>query len=150
VVSTGGRSRWGRINNPHTQDRVANISTVLRGDSLTGFEEKIQELTTSTDDTGETVTIEMTDETISASLNAVAQMVFPFRALETQKQRMQHRIRKPKELPFGSPCLLSEDLITVYHSFLLHSKESDKFTPGEIVEILWNGPFPKSGEPNLT
>jgi hypothetical protein len=34
------------------------------------------------------VTINITDETISASLNAVARMVFPFRALETPKQWM--------------------------------------------------------------
>jgi hypothetical protein len=32
------------------QDRVANISTILRGDLLTGSKEKIQELMTSTDE----------------------------------------------------------------------------------------------------
>jgi hypothetical protein len=64
----------------------------MRGDSLTGFKEKIQELMTSTDEAGETFTIDITDENISASLNAVAQMMFPFRALETQKQWMQRRM----------------------------------------------------------
>jgi hypothetical protein len=40
------------------QNRVANIRTILRRDLLTRLEEKIQELTTSIDDTGETVTID--------------------------------------------------------------------------------------------
>ncbi len=75
---------WRQNGITNMQDRVANISTILRGDSLTGFEEKIQELTTSTDEAGVLVTIEVTDETVTASLNAVAQMVFPFRALETK------------------------------------------------------------------
>ena len=68
-------------------DKVSSISTILRGDLLTGFEEKIEELRTSIDDIGETITIASTDKTVEEGLNAVAQMVFPFRALETQKQR---------------------------------------------------------------
>jgi hypothetical protein len=42
--------------------------------SLTVFEEKIQELTTSTNE-GEIKFIKITDETVTASLNAVAHMV---------------------------------------------------------------------------
>jgi hypothetical protein len=42
--------------------------------------------------------MDITGKTVTASLNAVAQMVFPFRALETQKQWMRCRMRKPKEL----------------------------------------------------
>jgi hypothetical protein len=80
-----------------TQDRVANISTIMCGDSLTGFKEEIQELTTSMDEAGEMVTINITDGTLSMSLMAVVQIVFPFRALETQKQWMRRRIQKPKQ-----------------------------------------------------
>jgi hypothetical protein len=81
------------------QDKVSSISTILCRDSLTGFEEKIEELTISIDDIGETVTIALTNKTVEEGLNAVAQMVFPFRALETQKEWMQQCMRKPKELP---------------------------------------------------
>jgi hypothetical protein len=42
---------------------------------LTDFGEKIQELTTSTNE-GEIEFIEITDETVTASLNAVAYMMF--------------------------------------------------------------------------
>jgi hypothetical protein len=49
------------------------------------FRGKIQELTTPIGHPGEAVTIDITDETIEASLNAIAQMVFLFKALEPQK-----------------------------------------------------------------
>jgi hypothetical protein len=75
------------------------MCTILCGDLLTGFEEKIKVLTTSTNDTGETVTIALTDKTIGEGFNVVSQMVFPFRAFQTQKQSMQRRMRKPYELP---------------------------------------------------
>jgi hypothetical protein len=88
---------WRQNGITNTQNRVANISTVLLGDSLTGFEEKSRFLTL-TEKAGEIVSIDMAEETISASLNAAAQMVFPFKALETQKQWMQHHMQKPKEL----------------------------------------------------
>jgi hypothetical protein len=88
---------WRQNGITNTQDRVAIITAILCRDLLTGFEEKIQELTTSTDRAGETVTIEITDETVSSSLNAVAHIVFPFRSLETQNKLMQSHMQKPKE-----------------------------------------------------
>jgi hypothetical protein len=39
---------WRQNGITNMQDRVVNIITILRGDLLTGFEEKMQELTTST------------------------------------------------------------------------------------------------------
>ena len=121
-------------------DKISSISTILRGDSLTGFEEKIEELTTSIDDDGETVTIALTDETVEEGLNAVAQMVFPFRALETQKQWMRRRMRKPKELPIRKTVAAVGRLNNSLPLFP-SGKESDKFTPGEILEILeWSIP----------
>jgi hypothetical protein len=79
---------WKQNGLTNAQDKIANICTILRGDLLTRFEERIQELMTSVGDTGETVTMEITDETVEDGLNAVAHMVFPFRALENQKQWM--------------------------------------------------------------
>jgi hypothetical protein len=96
----GTVSEWISFRNGlnNAQGKIANICTILRGDSLTGFEEKIQELTTSVNDTGETVTMEITDKTVDEGLNAVAHMVFPFRALENQRQWMRRCMKKPKEL----------------------------------------------------
>jgi hypothetical protein len=42
--------------------------------------------------------MEINNKTVSVSLNAVTQNVFPFRALETQKEWMQCCMQKPKEL----------------------------------------------------
>jgi hypothetical protein len=124
----------------NAQDKVSSICTILSGDSLTGFEEKIEELTTAIDNTGETVTIAISDKTVEEGLNAVAQMVFPFRALEAQKQWMQRRMRKPKELPIQKTVAAVGRL---NNSLRLYpgGKESNKFTPGEILEILeWSIP----------
>jgi hypothetical protein len=126
------------INN--APDKVASICTILSRDLLTGFEVKIEELTTSIDDTGETVTIDLTDETVTEGLNAVAQMVFPFRALETQKQWMQCRMQKPKELLIWKTVAAVGRLNNSLPVFP-NGKESDKFTPREILEILeWSIP----------
>jgi hypothetical protein len=132
----------------NAQDKIANICTILRGDSLTGFEEKIQELTTSVDDTGETVTMEITNKTVEEGLNAVAQMVFPFRALETQKQWMRRRMRNPRSFQFERPWFLSEDLTTVYQSFLTVRNQTNSLPEKSLR--YWNAPFPKVGEPNST
>jgi hypothetical protein len=131
---------WKQNGITNAPDRVASICTILRGDSLTGFEEKIQELSTSVDDTGETVTLDLTDETVEEGINAVAQMVFPFRALETQKQWMRRRMRKPKELSIRKTVAAVGRLNNSLPVFP-NGKESDKFTPGEILEILeWSIP----------
>jgi hypothetical protein len=133
---------WKQNGLNNAQDKIANICTILRGDSLTGFEEKIQELTTSVDDTGETVTMEITDETVEDGLKAVAQMVFPFRALENPKQWMRRRMRKPKELSIRKYVAAVGRLNNSLPVFP-NGKESDKFTPREILEILeWS--IPKS------
>jgi hypothetical protein len=122
------------------QDKVSSISTILRGDLLTRFEEKIKELTTLTNDSGEMVTIALTDKTFGEGLNAVAQMVFPFRALEIQKQWMQRRMRKPYELPIQKTVAAVGRLNNSLPLFPSR-KESDKFTPGEILKILeWSIP----------
>ena len=131
---------WKQNGLTNAQDKIANICTILRGDSLTGFEERIQELTTSVDDTGETVTMEITDETVEDGLNAVAHMVFPFRALENQKQWMRRRMKKPKELSIRKYVAAVGRLNNSLPVFP-NGKESDKITPQEILEILeWSIP----------
>jgi hypothetical protein len=123
-----------------TLDRVAIVSTILRGDSLSGFEEKLQELITSTIKDGETEVLQITDEIISESLNAVAQMVFPFRALETPKQWIQRCMQKFKELSIQKTVAAIGRLDNSL-PFFSNGTEFDKFTPGEILEILeWSIP----------
>jgi hypothetical protein len=109
---------WKQNGLNNRQDKIANICTILRGDSLTSFEEKNQELKTSDDDTGETVTMEITGETVDEGLNAVAHMVFPFRALENQKQWMRPRMKKkPKELSIRKFVAAVGHLKRILHAF---------------------------------
>jgi hypothetical protein len=133
----------------NAQDSVASICTILRGDSQTGFEEKIKELTTSTDSTGETLTITICDKTVEEGLNAFAQMIFPFRALETQKQWMQQCMQKPKELPIQKTAAAVKMLkSTAYHSFLAVKSRINSLLEKSLK--YWNGPFRNHGEPSLT
>jgi hypothetical protein len=86
--------------------------------------------------------MEITDKSVEEGLNAVAQMVFPFRLLENQKQWMRRRMRKPKELSIRKFVAAAGRLNNSLPVFP-NSKESDKFTLGEILEILeWS--IPKS------
>ena len=141
--------RQNGLTNP--QDRVANICTILRGDSLTGFEEKIQELTTSADEAGGITDVLLTDETVLASLNAVALTIFPFNSLETQKQWMRRRMKKPKDLSIRKYVSTVGRLNNSLPLFP-NGRDADKFTAGEILEILawsipevWRTKFDKRG-----
>jgi hypothetical protein len=61
--------------------------------------------------------MEITDKIVSASLNDVAHMVFPsFISLESQKQKMQRRMGKPKEISIQKTVVLLEGSITVFHT----------------------------------
>jgi hypothetical protein len=50
----------------------------MRGESLMGFEEKIEELTRSTAAYGTISTINLTEAIVESGLTAVAETVFPF------------------------------------------------------------------------
>ncbi len=104
------------------------------------FEESIQEQTTSVDNEGLNVALDSTYKIVFAGLNAVAQMVFPFRALESQKQWMGRCMQKPKDLSIRKTVA---HVGRLNHSLPLfpYGKESDKFTTGELLEILeWSIP----------
>jgi hypothetical protein len=131
---------WAQNNITAQEDRIANVCSILRGESLTGFEEKIEELTNVTNDDGTTDTIEVTEEIVEEGLNAVAKTTFPHRALETQKLWMRRGMKKPKELSFRKTAAAVGRLNNCLPLFPGGS-ESDKFTTTEIVELLeWSIP----------
>ena len=121
-------------------DRLANIKAILRGESLTVFEVAIEELTHDTNDDGTIETIILTDEMLLSGLNAVAETVFPHRALEIQKQWMRRGLKKPKTLTFCKTVAAVGRLNNSIPYFPKGS-ESDKFTKEEIVALLeWSIP----------
>jgi hypothetical protein len=139
---------WKRNGFNNAQDKIANICTILCKDSLNGFEEKIQELTISVDDTGETVTMEITNKTVEEGLNAVAQMVFRSEHWKTKNIGCDVACGSPRSFQFERQRLLSEDLTTVHQSFLTVRNRTNSLP--EKSSRYWNGPFPKVGEPNST
>jgi hypothetical protein len=121
-------------------DRVANVCSILRGESLTGFEEKIEELTHVTAEDGTTNTIPLSDVIVEGGLNAVAKTTFPHRALETQKLWMRRGMKKPKELSFRKTAAAVGRLNNCLPLFPGGS-DLDKFSTTEIVELLeWSIP----------
>jgi hypothetical protein len=116
-------------------DRIANICSILRGESLTGFEEKIDELTNVTLPDGMINTIALSDVIVEAGLNAVAETIFPHRVLETQKLWMQRGMKKPKELSFRKTTSVVGRLNSCLPLFPGGSV-ADKFNTKEIVELL--------------
>jgi hypothetical protein len=122
------------------QDQVANVTTILRGDSLTSFEDKIQELMTGIDDAGEEFDVDLTEDMVLQGLNAVARTVFPHRALEVQKQWMRRRMKKPKGLSFRKTVSAVGRLNNSLPLFP-DGDNDDKFNATEILEILeWTLP----------
>jgi ribosomal protein L16/L10AE len=91
---------WEQNNITSQPDRIANICSILQGESLIGFKEEIDKLTNVTLPDGTVTTIALDDVIVEAGLNAVAETIFPHRALETQKLWMRRGMKKSKELSF--------------------------------------------------
>ena len=131
---------WEQNNITSQPDHIANICSILRGESLTGFEEKIDELTNVTLPDGTVTTVALDDVIVEAGLNAVAETIFPHRALETQKAWMRRGMKKPKELSFRKTASAVGRLNNCLPLFPGGSV-SDKFSTTEIVELLeWSIP----------
>jgi hypothetical protein len=121
-------------------DRIANICSILQGKSLTGFKEKINELTNVTLPDATVTTIALDDIIVEVGLNAVAETIFPHRALETQKLWMRRGMKKPKELSFRKTASAVGWLNSCLPLFPRGSV-LDKFSTTEIMELLeWSIP----------
>ena len=131
---------WTQNSMTSASDRVATVQSILRGDSLTVFEASIEELTHVTDEDGDEEILPLSEEIVQAALEAVAVTVFPFRALNTQKQWMRRGFRKPKDLPIRKTVAAVSRLNNSIPYFPSGS-ETDKFSKEELVELLeWSIP----------
>ena len=121
-------------------DRVANITSILRGESLSVFDSLIAELQVGIGTDGSPTVIPLDDVIIDKGLEAVAETVFPFRALELQKQWMRRGMKKPKELSFRKTASAVGRLNNSLPLFPA-ANDSDKFSKSEVVELLeWSIP----------
>jgi hypothetical protein len=131
---------WRQNSISSAKDRVANVTAILRGESLTVFEAKIEELTNGEDEDGAVVDVPVDEAIVLSGLNAVAETVFPHRALETQKQWMRRGMKKPRELSFRKTASAVGRLNNCL-SYFPGASEADKFNKTEVVELLeWSIP----------
>jgi hypothetical protein len=82
-VITGLREIWAQN---FITDMSNTVVALLKGGSLTAYEVAIEDNRTNPGD--KTLMVPMTIKHINDSLHAVTNIVFPYHALKTQKQRM--------------------------------------------------------------
>jgi len=126
------------INSP--LDRIATVCTILHVESLTCFNATIEELKNTADDARVVMIVPLTNKGVICRIHAVAEMVFPFRALTNQKLWMRRGMKKPKELSFRKTAAAVGRLNNSLPLFLKASA-TEKFSDEEIVELLeWSIP----------
>jgi hypothetical protein len=95
-VMTGLREIWlqNSVNIP--TDMSNTVVAILKGDSLTAYKAAVEDLTV--DPEYNTQVIPLTEDHVKLALLAVAETVFPFCALKTQKQWMSKHMKKPYDM----------------------------------------------------
>ena len=121
-------------------DQLATVRSILRGESLTIFNAYIDEHSTYVNAQGVVTNIALTTAWVLAGLHAVAETVFPLRALSNQKLWMRRGMKKPRELSFRKTATA---VVRLNNSLPLfpNATASDMFSDEEIVELLeWSIP----------
>jgi len=117
-------------------DRASTARALIRGKSLTAFEAALQLARTGADG----IEAAITPENVATSLAAVAETVFPHRALETQKLWMNRSMFKPRAM---TTRLTSAVMSRINNALPLFPTgvDTSKFTEPELVGLLeWSLP----------
>jgi hypothetical protein len=129
---TGLREIWQQNSVNSAHDRAATVAAVLKGDCRIAFEAAIEDAWT---DPNAVALFPLTADHVEESLCAVTTIVFPFCALETQKQWMNKHMKKPFDL---SAKMMSTALSRI-NNYLLSFPDGDansKYTDAELVGLL--------------
>ena len=109
-------------------DRIATVRAILRGESLICFNTTIEDVLALSQ-------TQATNDDVKTGIDAVAETVFPHRALSHQKRWMLRGLKKPKELSIRKTAVALGRLNNSLPLFPTAST-ADKFSDEEIVEIL--------------
>ena len=121
-------------------DQLATVRSILRGESLTCFNAFIEDNSSYVNAAGVVTQVTLTVAGVLAGLHAVAETVFPFRALSNQKLWMRRGMKKPKELSFRKTAAAVGRLNNSLPLFP-GGTDADKFSDEELVELLeWSIP----------
>jgi hypothetical protein len=134
-VLTGLKEIWTQNSVTEPTDRAATVAAILKGDSLTAFDAALEDARNPEDGIGVNALLEMTEEHVEVALRAVTEIVFPFRALETQKQWMNRHFKKPFDLEIKKTAAALSRINNYLPLFPLGNPES-KFSEAEMVSLL--------------
>jgi hypothetical protein len=134
-VLTGLNEIWTQNSVNEPTDRAATISAILKGDSRTAFDTAMEDARINPVEEEENPVLDMTLEHIEESLRAVTDIVFPFRALEVQKQWMTRYMRKPYDLS-TKKMAAALSRINNHLPFFPNGTAASKFSEAEIVGLL--------------
>jgi hypothetical protein len=120
-------------------DRAATVAVILKGDSLTAFETAMEDARVDPDP-NQQEPVAMTNEHVEKSLRAVTTKVFPFRALEIQRQWMIRTMKKPYDLSTADTASALSRLNNYLPSFP-EGTVASKFSEQELIGLLeWSLP----------
>jgi hypothetical protein len=120
-------------------DRAATVAAILKGDSLTAFETAMEDARIDPDPDIQ-AQVAMTNDHVENSLRAVTTKVFPFRALEIQRQWMIRTMKKPYDLSISDTASALSKLNN-YLPYFPEGTIASKFSESALVGLLeWSLP----------
>ena len=127
---------WEQNNITSASNRSAIIRTILKGESKACYDVAVEDniaLAMNDDDAPNNRSVNEDD--IAVGLDAVAQTVFPHRALLIQKQWMQRHMKKPWDLPVRRTMAAITRIDNALPKFPGGTPES-KFSEKELIDLL--------------
>jgi hypothetical protein len=132
-VMTGLREIWLQNSVDDATDMSNTVVAILKGDSLTAYEAAMEDLTVDPDDN--TQVIPLTEDHVEKALRAVTETVFPFRALETQKQWMSKYMKKLYDMT-AKTMTYAMSKINNFLPFFPQATMESKYMEQELIAIL--------------
>ena len=102
-------------------DQASTVRALVRGESAIAFEASLADAMVDVDGVATRTTIDH----VATALKAVTSTVFPFHALEMQKQWMQRKMHKPADLSIRQMAAAINRLNNALPLFPLDSTESN-------------------------
>jgi hypothetical protein len=132
-VMTSLREIWLQNSVDDPTDMSNTVVAILKGDSLTAYEAAVEDLTVDPDD--DTQVIPLTEDHVEKALRAVSETVFPFRALETQKQWMSKYMKKPYDMT-AKTMTNTMSKINNFLPYFPDAEPDSKYSESELIGIL--------------
>jgi hypothetical protein len=132
-VMTGLREIWLQNSIHDAKDMSNAVAAILKGDSLTAYQAAVEDLAVDPNDN--TLVVPLKEEHVELALRAVTETVFPFRAIETQKQWMSRYMKEPYDMA-AKTMTHAMSKINNFLSYFPEDRMEDKYTKRELIGIL--------------